>query len=345
MLHVIGLILKIIGIILGILIGTLLLVLILALLVPIRYKIEFEKNAEDMKADVKFSWLFHIIFVRFCLSKGVSKLTFRIFGFSIFDSGKPKKVKKKRKSTVKTEESKAIEAGETVTDTIKEIGGKAVDLIKDEVKEDVYAVKENLEIQDEPEETKAAKDAKATKVTLEENEVENKEKKGFIKKIVSKINGIIQKIKDMLTSSIDLMKKLRDIKVKVNEIKAILLSEENKRGYRKIIAALKKIGKHLKPRRIKGNILFGSDDPYVTGQIFTYFGMFYGLYGKNFDLQADFNENRLEGEISIKGRIRLGTLLFIVVKLVLSKDVRGILKSYNRLKETYFNLPSKSPTS
>ena len=60
MLHVIGIILKIIGILLAVLLGTLVMVILLALFVPVRYRF-FIKKRDDMLIDGKVHWLLHLI--------------------------------------------------------------------------------------------------------------------------------------------------------------------------------------------------------------------------------------------------------------------------------------------
>ena len=63
MLHIIGLILKILGIILAVLLGIIVLLVCIILFVPVRYEVsaEFPGKLEDTTAKVRFSWFLHLI--------------------------------------------------------------------------------------------------------------------------------------------------------------------------------------------------------------------------------------------------------------------------------------------
>lgn len=49
---------------------------------------------------------------------------------------------------------------------------------------------------------------------------------------------------------------------------------------------------------------------------------FTGLYGRHVQVIPDFLEPCLEGELKLKGRIRLGTLLFLVFRMLQNKQIR-----------------------
>ena len=72
----------------------------------------------------------------------------------------------------------------------------------------------------------------------------------------------------------------------------------------------------------QGTVHFGFDDPYTSGQVLTWISPFYGLYGRHVQVIPDFLEPCLEGELKLKGRIRLGTLLFLVFRMLQNKQIR-----------------------
>ena len=66
------------------------------------------------------------------------------------------------------------------------------------------------------------------------------------------------------------------------------------------------------------------------GQILCIISPFYGFYGKNLEIEPVFDETALEGEVSFKGRIRLGTLLFLGLRLLADKNFRVLLRRWRR---------------
>ena len=188
--------------------------------------------------------------------------------------------------------------------------------------------------------------------TLFEN-VDNKENPIFkkIKSILRKIKNIILKIyiipNKVKTLFSKFGKKYREIKVKlsnigkivnriksaIEKIKLFLHDEVNKDGMKHIFKGLKSILWHIKPQKITGNIEFGAKDPFETGQILAIISMGYGLYGKSFNIYPNFEEEVLNGNIKVVGRIRLITLLIIGIKLILYKNNRQLVKNIMVLKE------------
>ena len=63
MLHIIGLLLKILGIILAVLLGIIVLLMCIVLFAPVRYEVsaEFPGKLEDMVAKIRFSWFLYLI--------------------------------------------------------------------------------------------------------------------------------------------------------------------------------------------------------------------------------------------------------------------------------------------
>ena len=101
--------------------------------------------------------------------------------------------------------------------------------------------------------------------------------------------------------------------------------EENKNTFRLLFRQLKKLLRHILPRKMTGKLRFGLDEPYKTGQILTYVSPFYGLYAKHLQLMPVFDEAVLEGDLKIAGRIRIGTILVLAVRVLLDKNFRKLI--------------------
>lgn len=150
--------------------------------------------------------------------------------------------------------------------------------------------------------------------------------KSFFQKIISGF----QKVKERFVS---IRESLSDLIKKWDMIKAFFGAEVNKQGIKASFYALKKIIKHALPGKIKGTLEFGTGDPCSTGQALGAAACFYGLYGKSIQIIPNFNEEILEGNIYVYGRIRIVTLLIIVVKLILNENFRGLIKNFRAFKE------------
>ena len=98
MFHLILGILKIIGIILLILISIFLLILLAIAFVPVRYFVQGKFSGDETYANVKISWLLHIISFTFSIDRTAkSKIAVRIFGIKLpLFGSEPKRGKKKR---------------------------------------------------------------------------------------------------------------------------------------------------------------------------------------------------------------------------------------------------------
>ena len=87
-----------------------------------------------------------------------------------------------------------------------------------------------------------------------------------------------------------------------------------------------KILRHVLPRKMRGYIHFGFDDPAVTGLVTGTAAMFYPKYRKTFTLEPDFHQTCFEADCSGRGRIHPGFFLYIGITALMNKDVRNLIK-------------------
>ena len=143
-----------------------------------------------------------------------------------------------------------------------------------------------------------------------------------IHSLTDKIKSIIKKTKRKIRAVIRSKDKL---KKKIDDIKMIINDEANKEMVRLLYSQLKALFKEIMPVKYKINIHYGCDDPYRTGQLLMYISVFYGLSGINMNITPDFNEKILEGDIYIKGRVRICKLLMIVFCVYRNKRFRELV--------------------
>ena len=120
----------------------------------------------------------------------------------------------------------------------------------------------------------------------------------------------------------DLSEKFASLKKKKDGYTKLVHNVRTKEAMRVFKVELIKVLKHLKPTKLKGQIIYGADDPATTGERLGYMSLLFPLYYDNIDITPDFSEARLEGDLFMKGRIRLGTIGWSVLKVIWNKNVK-----------------------
>ncbi len=312
MIQVLLLILKIIGITLLVLLGLILLILVLVLFVPVFYKVRVVHNPEKTQVKAKVSFLFPLLLVTVQYLKKLSYKV-RIFGIPLLDSDrpkkekkpkKPKKVKKKKEKKGRKQKKEEIlpEPPMTEPETDSTVP--------------VPEVTETQAIEPEPSEQPEPSEETGQKA----------EKQSVFEKIKCKI----QKIRETISNIIKKIKKLLHQK---EEVQRILNKPETKQALAFAWDKLKHLLKHVLPRKIKGYVAYGADNPATTGQVLGILGVLYARTGRLLTIRPNFEEKQLECDVEIKGRIQVFTLLVIAVKVVLNKEIRQLIKEVKGIKE------------
>lgn len=322
MISVILTILKIIGIAILALLSMLLIIILTILFVPIRYRVNAE-HGKVFELGGSVSWLLHIVHARIHYSQENRRIMIRILGILVYDSLRPsktKKVKPIKKRTVHKKD-KDIQETEPIVPT-KETVTEDEDIDSGDIKTDDISLlktesedKEPIQISD-----KGTKDEKKSVGKL----------KRFFKRIKSKIIGFYKKLKNKIKNTIQ---KLLNIRHKVSLVLDFLRNEINKEGFRFTFDSIIKIFKHIKPKKLKSSLIFGTGDPCSTGQILGLFGIVYSFYGNDIKITPDFENKVFEGSHYARGRIRIWTILIIVIKLLLDKRFKELKMNYQLLKE------------
>ena len=89
---------------------------------------------------------------------------------------------------------------------------------------------------------------------------------------------------------------------------------------------------HLRPRRIRGYVRFGFDDPYRTGQVLAGLSILYPFYTEHVEISPDFEQKRLTGDLYIKGHICMVHLATFLRSLFFNRYVRQTYRDYTKLK-------------
>jgi len=300
MIQIILLLLKIIGITLLVLLGLILLVIALVLFVPICYRIRviWKPDHKEIKGRVTFLFPFVIASVGW-----LEKLWYRvrIAGFCIVDSEKPKKEKRGKENSKKEKPKKEMLAkGKTEE--------KKPELPVTEKRPDVSVEGYNEAGKREPKEQK------------------QKESDSGFKKIRQKW----QNLRDTVRKAIAKIGRLLRQK---DELQKLLSEPETKQVFSFIWEKCKKLFKHILPRKSKGYVAYGSSDPSTTGKVMGIISVLYAKTGPLVRVVPNFEEEQLEADLELKGRIQLFTLLVLAGKVFINKEIKQLIQKFKNIKE------------
>lgn len=343
MLSILLLILKTIGIIILVLLGILLLVILMVLFVPIRYRVTAE-HGDSFDLDGGVSWFLHLVHAKYHKSDKSQRIWIRIFGILVYDSSRPhkpksnktynkhsKKNKESNHTVYKKEESAYDEKKEESSDIQKE---KSAD---DEIGYDEKIHDENM--QNSINHGKSMSDGSSYDISEEKSKKDTvkdsaKESNCIVvktyKRIKEKVINFFQNIKNKIRVGIQ---KLLNIKNKARLILDFIRDDINKEGFHSTYESLKKLLKHILPKKVRSRLIFGTGDPSSTGLALGLFGILYSIYGDKLQLTPDFEKKIFEGSHYVKGRIRIWSILIIVIKLLLDKRFNKLKTNFQLLKE------------
>lgn len=321
-------ILKWIGILLLAILGLVLTLLLIVLLVPVRYRLQGVRRTQDgvLTARGKVSWFLSILAVTFVYDQE--------FSWNIRICGIPLKLgQTTQEEDVEdlTEEQLAqiaeLEAEfEADLETDTEINLETdpqLRLQTQEIKRQTAGSSEpanHLETRERSEETSASVE-EAEKVPLKE-----------------KLRGIEQKISDTIHSIPDkiagLKKKIRSLKEKADIWIAFMKSDEVKQLLTACKKQIRQILRHLLPTSLKIRGNYGFADPSLTGKITGFLCALPPRYQKNIQVQPHFQEECLDGEVVLRGRIRLGSLVWPVIKILVKSCTWKVYKKFRVITKT-----------
>lgn len=216
-----------------------------------------------------------------------------------------------------SEVEKTLEESETVPEGKAESAGSAaaqtaeVDSIElKNVSEPDVPMAENLTSEDisgsdeaddaSADETDQESEAKSTSATSEAPKKKKRKKSSFadrIKRICEKASSLRETVED----------------------------EENQKAVRLLLSRVKYLLHHLRFRKFEGRLAFGFEDPATVGRMLAVLSLFYPLYGECFTITPVFDHTLCEGEITLKGHVRLIHILIAGIQLMMNKKIRGLV--------------------
>ena len=326
--------------VIGILLAVLVIVALAILFAAVRYcgKISFD----DKKAQISIRWLGVVLCVPILITEKDLQWKVRVFGVPILRSDvSHKKCRSKKSSAPKAQKRKAEKAAETVQKT------------QESSKQEKKALSVNLEKSPTaPEQEKQIAPKQATDKTEEQN-VPKKQSDKTEEQIASKQTTDqreersafrqaderekkprgIRQLFLWLQNVIKIVRKMKKKVHSVQDLVDILRSDAGKAFICIVKENVIHLWKQIHPRRMRGKVIFGTGDPCSTGELLGVFALFYAWYGNGVQIVPDFEQKRIEGNVSFRGRIRMITLICIAWRIIKNKDGRKLLHEWEKWKE------------
>lgn len=328
MLHILLLILKIIGMIIVGILGILVLLIGIILFVPVRYegKAVCEKTMKNLQAQVRASWLLHLVSFRLAVKDGRIKWKLRIAWKTMKGASETEpelkaepelEDTKREPKEAKQDEDTGWKTVEKDCETQKEDLEEALQMEEKAVEEVREAEKKTVEESAKTDRKKVEKSGKECK-SISKSNAEKKEKESLIDKIKCTFHKICDKIKTLL-----------DRKEKVMEF---LTDPTQRKAFEKVKKGIFTLLKKIRPKKLSARIHYGFSDPYNTGKVLAVLGILYPFYGEAVEIEPDFENQILEGSCYIKGGIRVSPFVSLLLKLVLAKEVRLAYRQIKNFK-------------
>ena len=300
--------------VIGILLAVLVIVALAILFAAVRYcgKISFD----DKKAQISIRWLGVVLCVPILITEKDLQWKVRVFGVPILRSdGAHKKRRSKKSSASKAQKRKAEKAAETVQKT------------QESSKQEKKALSVNLEKSPTaPEQEKQI----APKQTTDQREEQSAFRQADERE--KKPRGIRQLFL-WLQNVIKIVRKMKKKVHSVQDLVDILRSDAGKAFICIVKENVIHLWKQIHPRRMRGKVIFGTGDPCSTGELLGVLAIFYAWYGNGVQIIPDFEQKRIEGNVSFRGRIRMITLICIAWRIIKNKDGRKLLHEWEKWKE------------
>ena len=346
-------ILKVIGLVLLFLLLLILFLLGLVLLVPIRYAGAGHKGEEksDYAAHVDVRWLLRIVQLHADLTPAGLECYLRILCFRPMDSRPPDTppANASGKTSSRSEEEPLTEGSAANASDESSSQSEGTTAPDDAV------VKDSDEIPSESEENtlsdEALSDAGDDSVVQDENtdaaEIQSSEVERTLEESAQVSESEEESIESAAaqTAEVDSIElknaaeapkkkkrkkssfadRIKRICEKVSALRAAVEDEENQKAFRLLLSRVKYLLHHLRFRRFEGRLVFGFDDPAMMGRILGVLSLFYPLYGESFTITPAFDHTVFEGEIALKGHVRLIHILIAAIRLMMNKKIRGLV--------------------
>ena len=231
-----------------------------------------------------------------------------------------------------SEEARSDQAAEVSEDTKEESTEKTVKetagLETQEVKESSEEASSEIKAEKTGAGTRKKAEKKKEKSASAENTDTGGSEKEQKKTLSDKVSAVLEKIEytfDRMCAKIELLS------AKAELVTEFLSDDVHQSAFLKCLAELKKLLFRLRPKQCRGMIRFGFEDPSLTGKVLAGASMLYPYWGEHVYCCPDFEEKVLEGEVSVKGSLRILPAAVMGWNLLWSRNVRRTVLDAKRM--------------
>ncbi|MCR5673325.1 MAG: hypothetical protein K6F87_06375 [Lachnospiraceae bacterium] len=295
-------VLKIIGIVIASVIGLVLILAAIILFVPIRYRIKADKKTidDDLCASARVTFLLHILSGG-AVFKDEFSYYFKIFGIKVIPSRRSQEEESSSEESA-NEGMNNDQTGQGIESSGTESPDESPEHPSEEIADDFTIDWNENDDQDITEDTDDSD-------------------------LFDKIDEIIEKIVSKYDS---LSEKYEDIRKGIRFWDRMINDTRNRQAAELIKKLVIKVLKKAAPRRIKGFVHFGTDDPALTGKILMYLSMIYPILPRKLIIEPGFEDTDIYGYGDIKGYIRLITPGVAILRFMTNKDCRRLWRLYKK---------------
>ncbi len=162
----------------------------------------------------------------------------------------------------------------------------------------------------------------AGKVKFFWREIKAKPKKKETKKKKSKEKSTFHKICDMI----------KTYKKRKEDLTEFLNDKVHQTAWKRLKKEVAFFARFAKPKYVKANLRFGLEDPAATGKILGVLSMLYPFYGDNIQIEADFQEKILDGDVLLTGKLR-GVRAFVLAwNLFFDESIKKTIQDIQKWK-------------
>lgn len=322
LIHVLLILLKFLGIFLLFLLG----LIFLILAAPIRYSFHFHAGEDaSFGGQIKVTWLLGILYIRGSYIEKIFEYRVRIFGYQILGNQKEfleKKQKRERKKQKKrNKKSEKSKNKENVPAPPKQEESRGED----------RSAKQDMQPEESvsPEQEGSCEERRSAEQEVQPEEKVSPEQEGTCEERRSAekaVEPMEKKPSSTGGSGKKTTGRLASLRNKVHEFREAYQEYHGKQLMDFAKQSIIKILRHVLPRRMRGFIRFGFDDPAVTGIVTGGAALFYPKYRDTLVLEPDFGQECFEADCRGRGRIHPGFSLYMGLKALWNPDVRVLLK-------------------
>ena len=181
---------------------------------------------------------------------------------------------------------------------------------------------------DEESKTTSDETVPANRQFAEDDSEFQEETISFITRIGKVFDRFVLSVKKKIENFI---KKFKSLKKKMEQYKKLIHAKTTKQALQVVKINLVKLLKHLNPTKIEGRVTYGTGEPASTGTQLGYLSVLLPLYADKIDITPDFSRKILEGDIFIKGRVRVYNILYYSCKVYFNKYVKRTIAYFKKI--------------